>query len=57
MKKDLRKTADKYGGIPLFITLTLYFALRNKKTNFEYFLFASVIIALFIDTYLTFFEN
>jgi len=29
---DLRKIADTYGGIPLFILLTFYFKNKKKKT-------------------------
>ena len=51
---DLRQIADIFGGIPLFVILTLYF-FNNRKTVVQKFLLFSCIVALFIDIYLSFF--
>ena len=51
---NLRKFADIYGGIPLFITLVIYFSL-NIKSNIEKTLLLFCFIALIVDIYLSFF--
>jgi len=51
---DLRKFADTYGGIPLFIILTIYFINLKNKNYIEYILLSFCIIALIIDIYLSF---
>ena len=49
---DLRKFADTYGGIPLFIILTIYFINLKNKNYIDYILLSFCIIALIIDIYL-----
>ena len=51
---NLRKFADIYGGIPLFIILIIYFSF-NIKSNIEKILLIFCFIALIIDIYLSFF--
>jgi hypothetical protein len=51
---DLRKFADTFGGIPLFVLLISYF-IKNQKTLFQKFLLLSCVSALIIDVYLSFF--
>ena len=52
----LRKLFDTFGGIPLFIILSMYFYM-NRKGYIEYFLLFSCILALFIDIYLSFYYD
>lgn len=51
---DLRKFADTYGGIPLFIILIIYFINVKNKNYIEYILLSCCITALIIDSYLSF---
>tara|TARA_Y100000590_G_scaffold247874_1_gene278497 strand:- start:510 stop:728 length:219 start_codon:yes stop_codon:yes gene_type:complete len=50
---DLRKVADIYGGIPIFLLLIYYFSKKNNKTNFEYILYLSVSIGFIVDVILS----
>ena len=51
---DLRKKADIYGGIPLFILLIIYFSL-NLKGFVENLLLVFSVTGLVVDIYLSFF--
>lgn len=53
---NLRKFADIYGGIPLFIILIIYFS-NNINSNIEVVLLLCCVIALMIDVYLSFIYN
>ena len=50
---DLRKIADIYGGIPIFLLLIYYFSKKKNKTNFEYVLYLSVSIGFIVDVILS----
>ena len=50
---DLRHMADKYGGIPLFCVLIVYFS-KQEKTFINVSLLIVCIIALLIDIYLSY---
>ena len=51
---DLRQFADTYGGVPLFILLSYYFATIKKPNYLELFLFIACFTAMFVDVYLSF---
>ncbi len=50
---DLRKIADMYFDIPIFLMLIYYFYNKNKKTSYEKILFILVCIGLFINILLS----
>ena len=50
---DLRKIADIYGGIPLFLLLIFYFSQKKNKTMFEYMLYLGSSIGFIVDLILS----
>ena len=52
---NLRRIADIFGGIPLFIILIVFFAYTFHRSHIHKILCIMCVIALIIDIYLSFF--